>query len=161
MTTSRLSTHAHELTESDLQTLFEFALEAPWEWRKALLALIETARRVDKTDDIQADLDFMLSEVDELQTVVDDSTDAISLALATYGAELTLVLGAGSSELRDGFKQLMEDIELRLVNITDAIPDKPVPAAPAQRPVAVAPEADQTASPNDRLKAVLALRKSP
>lgn len=43
MTTALLSHRADNLSPFDLQVLKDFALEAPWEWRKAFDALIEIA----------------------------------------------------------------------------------------------------------------------
>ncbi len=43
MTTSVLSARADNLSGHDLQVLRDYALNAPWEWRKALDALVEVA----------------------------------------------------------------------------------------------------------------------
>lgn len=41
MTTSILSPFAGDLTGYDLQVIKDFAIEAPWEWQRALRGLIE------------------------------------------------------------------------------------------------------------------------
>ncbi len=41
MTTSFISQCAGDLRDNDLQALKDYALEAPWEWRKLFEALIE------------------------------------------------------------------------------------------------------------------------
>lgn len=52
MTTSVLSTHAHELTGHDIQCLRDFALEAPWEWKQLLTACADL---VDASGNMDAD----------------------------------------------------------------------------------------------------------
>ena len=58
MTTSVLSHCSGDLSGHDIQVLKDHAIEAPWEWRKALEALIEASQeadeRVDKLDEAEA-----------------------------------------------------------------------------------------------------------
>jgi exonuclease V gamma subunit len=57
MTTSLLMYHGGELSDFDLHVLSDYAIEAPWEWRKALERLIEAARREGDEEELEAQLD--------------------------------------------------------------------------------------------------------
>ncbi len=68
MTTSVLSAGAGELSKYDLQVVKDYALNAPWEWRKVLTALIEHVEDSDlRYEKLRATL-FELIEAGEATT---------------------------------------------------------------------------------------------
>lgn len=105
MTTSRLSTHAFELTSNDLQALRDYALEAPFEWRKALLALVEHAEEVpvDVLEDLRGRLEDAHEEIEAQKNMFISEID-------TLLAHLDITLGTGPSELRSRVEQLRETV---------------------------------------------------
>ncbi len=76
MTTAVLSHRCDNLSPFDLQVLKDFALEAPWEWRKAFEALIEIAeaangRSPEEIDKLAAAEDEATKKLEAMQTVAE------------------------------------------------------------------------------------------
>lgn len=62
MTTSILVQHTDELNGYDLQVIRDFALEAPWEWRRALSAMADAYESFDELKEAKAALEQLLEE---------------------------------------------------------------------------------------------------
>lgn len=98
MTTAVLSEYAGELTGNDLQALKDYALEAPWAWRKVFESLIEIAEDDGKK---QAELEERLSilreavseAVDELREAVKALDETVVNGLPTLKALTLTVTG--------------------------------------------------------------------
>ena len=83
MTTSILSHMAGELRPNDLQTVRDFALEAPWEWRKALEALCddsEALEAIGMTVDEVHELEEKGLKVEELEGEVERLREELEVA---------------------------------------------------------------------------------
>jgi len=65
MTTSILSHLSAELHPNDLQTLKDFALDAPWEWQQALRALVEIAEQAQDHEDAKDEAEGELANLRE------------------------------------------------------------------------------------------------
>ncbi len=153
-TTSILSHLAGELSGQDLQTISDFALDAPWEWRQALESLIDAARRADDLEDAEAEVEDLRAEIETLEEVVEASAKAIHSALDIY--QTTLPPPASPADL---FSVLKLEIEGHLRDIAEAFPE-PLPEPEVRKTETVTEEADQTLPASDRLAALLNKRRS-
>ena len=84
MTTSFISPLSQNLSGQDLQALSDFALEAPYEWRKLFTALLEDVRG--NTDDLTA--------AEERQKVAEEEVESKTEALETATADLAALKAA-------------------------------------------------------------------
>lgn len=89
MTTSILSPCSANLNGHDIQTLRDFALSAPYEWRKALSALADLAAKADGEDDD-------LSAKEELKALREEVGDAVETLKASL-AEMLKIRNANGS----------------------------------------------------------------
>ncbi len=80
MTTSLLSVCSGELSDVDLQVLKDYALSptTPWEWRKALEALVERAKSDMDAEELQHELDDVCSNVREARDDVEEVINRLS-----------------------------------------------------------------------------------
>jgi predicted RNase H-like nuclease (RuvC/YqgF family) len=127
VTTTILSNYASELRGIDLQALRDFALEAPWEWRKVLEALTDLAESVGGLDgedlaELGAENERLAKEAEELREKVEELEDkggfsrlkaAAVLALDEIrAAALTLSPAlAPSQEVMDRLEAALEKLE--------------------------------------------------
>lgn len=102
-TTSRLSTHAFELTPNDLQVLADYALEAPHEWRLVLERVIEIAQAEHDYKDLEAELHDLRDEYQELKNDLKNARASFANKFRAYRLLLDKMLGDGPSQLRDQF----------------------------------------------------------
>jgi hypothetical protein len=63
VTTSKLLSNTPEINEHDLQVVKDYALEAPWEWRMVLEAMVSIAEKHLYDDDL-------LGRIDELEAAL-------------------------------------------------------------------------------------------
>lgn len=105
-TTSRLSTHAFELTANDLQVLKDYALEAPHEWRLLLERLIEVAEDEHDYDELDIELQDLRDEHDDLKKAAKEAYETAQKHFKTFHKLLDKTLGEGPSKLRDQFESL-------------------------------------------------------
>lgn len=92
MTTSVLMTHTPgELYWHDLQSLKDFALDAPFEWRMAFEQLISKAQVADRVEELEA-------KIQELQAVVSKASATLEVQLSALDHVLTENDGALSRD---------------------------------------------------------------
>lgn len=85
MTTSVLSHLAGDLHGNDLQTLRDFALDAPWEWQRALNALIDQAEGAETDsgeheealDDAAENLEKVEGQLKELRSAAEGTVEEL------------------------------------------------------------------------------------
>lgn len=118
MTTSILSPLSNELRGIDLQTLRDFALEAPYEWRKAFESLIEAAENDRDVDEVKNDL---TDELVVLREACADAAKEIRTEMKTF-LDKKLRTHADVAELSRVVNSALEDLE------TAAEPRKRAPA---------------------------------
>jgi len=127
VTTTILSNHASELRGVDLQALRDFALEAPWEWRKVLEALTDLAEAADGLDaedlaELSAENDRLNKELKEKLEKLEELEDsgafsrlkaAVVLALDELrAAALTLSPALAPSQMvMDRIEAALEKLE--------------------------------------------------
>lgn len=75
MTTSVLLTSTpHTLNDNDLQTLRDYALEAPWEWRMAFEQLLELAELGFEVEDHIAQIENYEEAFDDAKKTIEQAT---------------------------------------------------------------------------------------
>lgn len=97
VTTSILSPFASNLSRADLQTLKDFALEAPFEWRRTFEELIDLAEtlagyEVDDVTEMATETEKLKTELEELKDEIKDEREAIA-PLRTSGLLLVKQVG--------------------------------------------------------------------
>ncbi len=120
MTTSQLSPCSSELTGSDLQALRDFALEAPYEWRVALEALVETAEFAQEDEDEQNDERYQLQT---LREACQDAVKEVRTAVAAFlFKDRKFRMAVDETELNAAVEEALKDLE----EAADP-PEKPMP----------------------------------
>jgi predicted component of type VI protein secretion system len=79
MTTSKLLSHVGGLNGHDLTVLRDFALEAPWEWRRALDELLDAKETVSEVDALKEELEAAKEELEELRSTMKEQAAALEV----------------------------------------------------------------------------------
>jgi hypothetical protein len=106
VTTSVLTTFTRDgLNDHDLQVIRDYALEAPWEWRMALEALVEDGEQY--LDEVR-EHEKLVKEYDTLQDSVKSHIEYLTKCLATFTTELAAADTTG--KMRAAFAVFKEDV---------------------------------------------------
>lgn len=107
MTTSTLMTYGGEFNEYDLQVLRDFALEAPFEWRKAFERLIAAAEEEAREEELEAERDELKAKLKKAREDVLSMVLACQAELAKDNPKLTELVEKVSEQLEG----LADDLE--------------------------------------------------
>lgn len=102
MTTSFLSAGAGELSGYDLQAIKDFALEAPWEWRKALTAMIEVV------EDNGKELAKAQKKLSDLGVAVEEFIEETREEIKANPKNLVITVGTGIEKLEKISEEIFE-----------------------------------------------------
>ncbi len=110
MTTSILSVHAGSLTGFDIQVLKDFALSAPYEWRRVFESLIALAEATEGLElkEIQ-DVVAQKEQLAEKVKILEESVESSDAKLAKTEERLEGLVEAGEQLLAD-VKALQADV---------------------------------------------------
>lgn len=108
MTTSRLSTHAFELTANDLQVLADYAIEAPHEWRLLLERVIEIVEAEHEYAELEQKHLDLRDEHEDLKKALKTARDLMARRFFGFRLLIDKTLGPGPSQLRDQFIEVEE-----------------------------------------------------
>ncbi len=103
MTTSILNPCAGHLHGNDLQAVRDFALEAPYEWRKALEGLCDVAEEQKDVESLEADIGY-------LQEAGTDAVKEIRAALEEFYT--TKFTAQDRTDFAKTLKKSLKDLEL-------------------------------------------------
>lgn len=120
MTISQLSPLSAELLPQDLDTLRDYALEAPWEWQQALFALIEAYEEHDE----------VATELEKAEEALEDLRDAAKDAIKEIRTEIDDLI---KMKIRtEGSFKAFEKVVLKTLDDLEKASDEPKPA-PAEK----------------------------
>lgn len=126
MTTSILSHKSNELTGFDIQVLKDFAVDAPWEWRMALEALIEVH------EDFQEDIRDFEGTEEAIEELRENCKDAIKEIRTEVKAFLDKKLRTNADV---AYMHKMVDDALQTLDEASDVPPQPVaPSVPPPPP---------------------------
>ena len=124
MTTSVLTTQRGYLTEYDLQVIRDFAIEAPWEWRMALEALVEdAAEHLEELDEHEK----LMKDHDALQDSISSHVEYLKTRLEKLTSEMAAASSVG--QMRAAFATFKGDVNdsISALKSEDAQSDPPSP----------------------------------
>lgn len=105
MTTSVLVAQAGELLPYDIQVLKDYALDAPWEWRKAFEALIE---RAEEADTLEAEFEKDVEQLKNVTSAAEDLIKEFRSELTTHKGKLPEGLEESLTESLDALEKALE-----------------------------------------------------